>query len=161
MSLLVDRPLAIENAFIMKHKLRLPIVVSLLVSIIGCSAPKQSSVSFGGHRFLVELATTLEQRARGLMYRQHLDEDKGMLFIFEDEEVHPFWMKNTYIPLDMIWIDKNRKVVFISKNTPPSTDEPYRAINPRKKAKYVLELCGGTADKIGLDVGDKLTLDIN
>jgi uncharacterized membrane protein (UPF0127 family) len=145
----------------MKYKLILIAFFPLLVSALGCSTPKQSSVRFEDHRFLVELATTPEQRARGMMFRQNLDEDKGMLFIFEEEEVQPFWMKNTYIYLDIIWIDRSRKVVFISRNTPPCTEEPYRSINPRKKAKYVLELPGGTADKIGLDVGDKLILDIN
>jgi len=145
----------------MKCKLILLAFVPLLVPVLGCSMSKQSSVRFKEHRFLVELATTPEQRARGLMYRQSLDEDKGMLFIFDEEEVVPFWMKNTYIYLDIIWIDTSRKVVFISRNTPPCTEEPYRSINPRKKAKYVLELLGGTADKIRLDVGDELILDIN
>ena len=133
----------------------------LLVSALGCSTPKQSSVRFEKHRFLVELATTPDQRARGMMFRQNMDEDKGMLFIFDEEEVQPFWMKNTYIYLDIIWIDRSRKVVFISRNTPPCTEEPYHSINPGKKAMYVLELRGGTADKIGLDVGDELILDIN
>ena len=145
----------------MKQKLRLLVIFPLLISVIGCGAPKQSSVRVKGHRFYVELATTPDVRARGLMFREHLDADKGMLFIFDEEKVSPFWMKNTYIPLDIIWLDKNRKVVFISKNTQPWTQEPGPAINPRKKAKYVLEICGGTADKIGLAVGDEVILDIN
>jgi len=83
-----------------------------------------------------------------------------MLFIFEEEGVYPFWMKNTFIPLDMIWIDNSGTVVFISKNTPPCEQEPCPTIAPGRKAKYVLELCGGTADRIGLTVGDTVALDM-
>jgi len=135
-------------------------ILPLIVVTLGCNFSNQSSIRFESHRFSVELATTPEQRARGLMFREHLDPDRGMLFIFEEEGVYPFWMKNTLIPLDIIWIDKNRTVVFISNNTPPCEQEPCRTINPRKKAKYVLEVCGGTADRIGLIVGDKLAFDL-
>ena len=131
-----------------------------LISTIGCDRSDQSSVWFEDHCFSVEVVTTPQERARGLMFREHLDPDRGMLFIFDWEAVYPFWMKNTRIPLDIIWIDSNKEVVFISKDTQPCEQEPCPTINPYKKAKYVLEVCGGTADKIGLEVGDKLKLDI-
>jgi len=131
-----------------------------LTSAIGCNSSRQSTVWFEKHCFYVELARTPEERARGLMFREHLDPDKGMLFIFDWEAVHPFWMKNTLIPLDIIWINRNGEVVFISKDTQPCEQEPCPTINPYRKAKYVLEVCGGTADNIGLAVGDKLTLHI-
>ena len=131
-----------------------------LVSATGCDRSDQSRVWFENHCFEVEVVTTPQERARGLMFREHLDPDKGMLFIFDWEAVHPFWMKNTLIPLDIIWIDRNKEVVFISKDAQPCEEEPCPTINPYKKAKYVLEVCGGTADKIGLEVGDKLKLDI-
>jgi uncharacterized membrane protein (UPF0127 family) len=95
------------------------------------------------------------------MFREDLDPNRGMLFIFEEEGVYPFWMKNTLIPLDIIWIDKSKTVVFISKNTLPCEQEPCPTINPRKKAKYVLELCGGTADRIGLKAGDRLVFNVD
>ncbi len=95
------------------------------------------------------------------MFREHLEPDEGMLFVFEEEGVHPFWMKNTLIPLDIIWIDNDRSVVFVSKNTPPCEQEPCPTINPGKKAKYVLEVCGGTADRIGLKVGDRLVFQVH
>lgn len=131
-----------------------------LVSATGCDRSDQSRVWFENHCFEVEVVTTPQERARGLMFREHLDPDNGMLFIFDWEAVHPFWMKNTLIPLDIIWIDRNKEVVFISKDAQPCEEEPCPTINPYKKAKYVLEVCGGTADKIGLEVGDKLKLDI-
>jgi uncharacterized membrane protein (UPF0127 family) len=144
-----------------KQRLLFFAILLLIVAPPGCNPANQSSVRFGSHRFSVELATTPEQRARGLMFREHLGTDKGMLFVFEQEGVYPFWMKNTLIPLDIIWIDKSAKVVFISKNTPPCEHVPCPTINPGEKAKYVLEICGGTADRIGLGVGDKLEFDVD
>jgi len=139
----------------------LPLATLLaLISAIGCDGSGQSRVLFEDHCFYVEVVETPQERARGLMFREHLDPDNGMLFIFDWEAVYPFWMKNTLIPLDIIWIDSNKEVVFISKDAQPCEQEPCPTINPYKRAKYVLEVCGGTADKIGLEVGDKLKLDI-
>jgi hypothetical protein len=136
-------------------------VVPLFLATLGCNAPNHRSIRFESHVFSVELATTAEKRARGLMFREHLDPDNGMLFVFEQEGMHPFWMKNTLIPLDIIWIDKNKTVVFLSKNTPPCQHVPCPTINPGKEAKYVLEVCGGTADRIGLEVGHKMVFDVD
>ena len=144
----------------MRQTFSLAAILLALISPIGCDRSDQSRVWFEDHCFYVEVVTTPQERARGLMFREHLDPDKGMLFVFDWEAVYPFWMKNTLIPLDIIWIDRNKEVVFISKDTQPCEQEPCPTINPYKKAKYVLEVCGGTADKIGLEVGDKLKLDI-
>lgn len=127
--------------------------------LYGCGTAAKE-VYFGDHRFEVELAVTPKQRARGLMFRKKLDEDKGMLFIFEEEGIHPFWMKNTFIPLDIIWADKNKKVVFIKRDAQPCKDGPCSLAHPTKKAKYVLEVNGGIAGRIGLGVGDSLAFDI-
>ena len=136
-------------------------LMALIVLISGCisnqdiEVPKQNQVCINDNCFYVELATTPDERALGLMFREHLDPDKGMLFIFEEEGVHPFWMKNTLIPLDIIWISEDKEVVFISKNTQPCKTDICPSINPGKKARYVLEVNGGVSDKIGLNVGDK------
>ncbi|MDD2665965.1 MAG: DUF192 domain-containing protein [Methanocellales archaeon] len=151
------------------HKILIGILalVTLAVLIIGCisdqppEVSKQNQVCIKGTCFYVELATTPDERARGLMFREHLDPDKGMLFIFEEEGVHPFWMKNTLIPLDIIWISEDKEVVFISKNTQPCEADICPSINPDKKAKYVLEVNGGVSDKIGLRVGDKALIFCN
>lgn len=110
--------------------------------------------------FSVELAETAEAQGQGLMGRQSLDKNKGILFIFEQEGVYPFWMKDTLIPLDIIWIDKDRKVVFINKNSQPCSISDCPAINPEVKAKYVLEINTGISEKTGLAIGDKAELNI-
>ena len=120
----------------------------------------QNQVCFKGSCFDVELAITAEKRTYGLMFKKELGADKGMLFIFEDEKEHSFWMKNVLIPLDIIWINKEKKVVFISKNNQPCKDDNCPSINPDKKAQYVLELNGGTADKIDLKVADSFIFNI-
>jgi len=94
------------------------------------------------------------------MFKKHLDDDGGMLFLFEEENVYPFWMKNTFIPLDILWINSNKEIVFIYKNAQPCITEPCPVIYPGKKAKYVLELHGGISDTIGLIEGDKVSFDL-
>ena len=90
----------------------------------------------------VELARTPEERARGLMFRDHLDPDTGMLFIFAEPEVHSFWMHNTLISLDMIHLGDDRTVVGVVASAPPRNDEP-RSVG--KPARYVLEVAAGEA----------------
>jgi len=114
----------------------------------------QSRVCFGQECFSVELALTPDQQAFGLMNRTHLDADKGMLFVFSQDGVYPFWMKDTLIPLDMIWMDSGGRVVFIGKDEQPC-GVVCPTVNPGKNARYVLELNAGAADRIGLNVGDR------
>lgn len=117
--------------------------------------------------FEVELAQTAAEWAKGLMFRESLDAGKGMFFIFKNEEIYPFWMKNTLIPLDIIWINENKEIVFIAENVlpcPPAGEtgktEICPSINPNNKtAKYVLEINGGFARKLGLKIGDKAEFD--
>jgi len=105
--------------------------------------------------FSVEIAKTETQREKGLMDRKELDKDKGMLFIFEKEGIYPFWMKNTLIPLDIIWINSNNKVVFFSQNVQPCKSLICPSVVPSTKAKYVLEVNAGISEKIGLKIGDE------
>lgn len=122
----------------------------------------QPQVCFKEHCFFVELAKTEEARAQGFMFRKSLDKDKGMLFIFNQEGVYPFWMKNTIIPLDIIWLSKDSKIVFISKSAQPclpaqaDTKSSCTGINPEVNAQYVLEINAGVSDELGLNVGDGL-----
>ncbi|PJC82720.1 hypothetical protein CO006_02210 [Candidatus Roizmanbacteria bacterium CG_4_8_14_3_um_filter_35_14] len=126
-----------------------------------CPLEKQNQVCFKNYCFNVELAKTAEEMKNGLMFRENMDSDRGMLFIFEKEGEYPFWMKNTLIPLDIIWINKDKEVVFISENAQPCEEgKPCLSVNPDKDAEYVLEVNGGTAEKIGLKVGDKITISI-
>ena len=108
--------------------------------------------------FEVEVVDSLETRTRGLMFRESLDKDKGMWFVFEESKVYPFWMKNTLIPLDMIWIDENLKVVAIIENAIPCEEDPCEPYNPGKEALYVLEINGGLSSEDGLSVGDIISV---
>lgn len=101
----------------------------------------------------IEIADNGPERQQGLMYRKTMDETKGMLFIFPTEELQGFWMKNTYIPLDIMFVNKDKEIVKIHKNTTPfsETDLP-----SGKPAIYVVETVGGFADKYGLKEGDKI-----
>jgi uncharacterized protein len=90
----------------------------------------------------VELARTDEQRARGLMFRRDLPRDRGMLFIFDETSEHPFWMHNTLIALDLIYLGDDRRVVGVVANAEPRTDTP-RTVG--KPSRYVVEVSGGEA----------------
>ena len=94
------------------------------------------------------------------MYRKSLERNKGMIFVFKEEGVRSFWMKNTLIPLDMVWINENKEVVDIFKNVQPCK-EKCKKITSDKKAKYVLEINAGQTESINLKIGDKLDFDIN
>jgi uncharacterized protein len=107
----------------------------------------------GVHVFAVELAVTDEQRERGLMFRRELPEGRGMLFKFEPDQDIAMWMKNTYIPLDMIFIRSDGRILRIAENTKP---ESTRIIPSGGAARGVLEVIGGTARKLGLAPGDRV-----
>lgn len=119
------------------------------------------SVEIGGKTFKVEIADTREKQALGLMFRDSMPADRGMLFIFPDEAPRSFWMKNTRIALDIMYFDKDLKLVSISADTPPcrvSRCPSYPSVVP---ARYVLELNAGTASALGVGPGDRLILDLD
>lgn len=101
----------------------------------------------------IQIANTEFDRQLGLMYRKNMDENRGMLFIFPDVQVRSFWMRNTEIPLDMIFIDVNKTILNIAKNTTPYSDISYSSSGP---AKYVLEVKGGFADRHNISSGDRV-----
>ena len=102
--------------------------------------------------FLVELAKTKEERERGLMFRKELPERRSMFFIFNQEGPRWFWMKNTLIPLDIIFINQDQKIVgTVTRATPES-----KKLLGGWKSKFVLEVNGGLAEKYGIKEGDKI-----
>jgi uncharacterized membrane protein (UPF0127 family) len=105
------------------------------------------------HRFDVEIARSSEQQATGLMYRRDLPADGGMLFVNSNERRQSMWMKNTFIPLDMLFIDKSGKIVRIVERTVPHSLE---TISSRQPVKATLELNGGTASRLGIEEGDRV-----
>ena len=107
----------------------------------------------------LEIADTGQGRARGLMFRKELPEDQGMLFIFPEEGVYSFWMKNTLIPLDIIWLDKDLRVVYIKSFVPPCKNYDCPGYNPQIKAKYVLEVNAGFSGIYHIKIGEKAYLE--
>lgn len=107
--------------------------------------------SSGTHEFSVEVMHSGPQRERGLMFRRFLPQDRGMLFDFERERPLMMWMKNTFLPLDMIFIGRSGNVVGLAENTEPFSQ---RIIPSGAPASGVLEVNAGTAARIGLKIGD-------
>tara|TARA_Y100001936_G_scaffold98919_1_gene97240 strand:+ start:1326 stop:1745 length:420 start_codon:yes stop_codon:yes gene_type:complete len=112
-----------------------------------------SSSNQSCNHFVVWLAETRNQQTRGLMYVKSLPKNTGMLFIYPNSNIRAMWMKNTFISLDMIFIDENGIVSSIEKNTEPQS---LKTIRSEKPIKYVLELAGGKTDQIKLIEGDHI-----
>ncbi len=104
--------------------------------------------------FTVEMAVTMEERAQGLMYRKELADGRGMLFDFSPEQNVAMWMKNTYIPLDMIFIKADGRILRIAENTEPLSTQIISSGGP---VRAVLELIGGAARKYGIAPGDQVS----
>jgi uncharacterized protein len=102
----------------------------------------------------IEIADSEEKEIQGLMYRKSMEENRGMIFIFEKPEIHNFWMKNTLISLDIIFIDENKKILNIHKNTTVRSEKPLPSAGP---VLYVVEVNAGFSDKYGIKDGDKIS----
>ena len=116
--------------------------------------PLEIASKNGVHVFAVEMAATPEEQAKGLMFRRQLPEGQGMLFDFHQEQPGvSFWMKNTYIPLDMIFIRGDGRILRIAENTVPLSETLVPSGGP---VRAVLEVIGGTAKKLGIAPGDRV-----
>src|SRR5262245_10516389 len=115
--------------------------------------PLEIASKSGVHVFAVEMASTPEEVARGLMFRRQLPEGQGMLFDFHKEQPTSVWMKNTYIPLDMIFIRADGRIVNIAENRVPLSETLVPSGGP---VRAVLEVIGGTAKKLGIAPGDRV-----
>jgi uncharacterized membrane protein (UPF0127 family) len=110
--------------------------------------------SNGEHRFTVEVAKTPEEQAQGLMFRNTVPPDRGMIFPYDPPVQVSFWMKNTLVPLDMIFIGPDGKIGRIAANTVPMSLDPVPSIDP---VSAVLEIAGGRAAELGIKEGDKVS----
>lgn len=110
------------------------------------------------HRFLVAVAETPEQKRTGLMFRESMPEEEGMLFRFNPPKIPGMWMKNTLIPLDMLFIKADGTIAYIAENTVPKTLD---IIRPSEVVSYVLELNGGICKKLGINVNDQVVLPLD
>jgi uncharacterized membrane protein (UPF0127 family) len=137
----------------------LAVLVAALVSFASFGAraasvqPLEIVTRSGVQVFSVEMATTEEEKTTGLMYRKDLPDGKGMLFDFSPEQQISMWMKNTYIPLDMIFIQADGRILRIAENTEPMST---KIISSGGLAKGVLEVIAGTAQKYGIAPGDRV-----
>lgn len=141
--------------------MRTSYVTALFLSLLmsGCGNAKDPWVELGGRRFNVEIADDDKERARGLMFRDSMDDGRGMLFIHDEQQRLAYWMKNTRIALDILYFDSERRLVSQQRDVPPCSlgnrCPPYPSHAP---AIYVLELNAGQAAKLGLKDGAVLTL---
>jgi hypothetical protein len=130
----------------------------LALTLCACSGSGRAHwVELGGKRFQVEVADDFEERARGLMFRDEMPADSGMLFVHEREAPLAFWMKNTEIPLDILYFDEDRRLVSIQRGVPPcSAGDRCPSYPSEGPAKYVLELNAGRSDALDLEPGTEI-----
>ncbi|HSL20055.1 MAG TPA: DUF192 domain-containing protein [Vicinamibacterales bacterium] len=143
-------------------------VVLLAIGLVACGgahvngqwASPRGEVTFpDSTRVTVEIADTDAKRQRGLMFRERMAPGDGMIFLFDEPGNYPFWMKNTLIPLDMIWLDKDARIVWIAESVPPCKADPCPSYDHKGQALYVVEVVSGFAKQHKLKVGDKLVLE--
>jgi uncharacterized membrane protein (UPF0127 family) len=138
------------------------ILLAFILLIPACAQGQQTLVihsATGGHQVRVEVVTEPADQARGLMYRRSLGKDSGMLFIFRQEGLQSFWMKNTLIPLDMIFVSRDLAIVDITTMQPCITD-PCPSYTSRQPAKYVLEINAGYCRSHNIIIGDKISSEV-
>ena len=140
--------------------IRILIVLGILFITSSCQPKGPSRVCYQNTCFEVKVAKTESNRLKGLQFRQNLGEREGMLFIFSERAQHSFWMKDTYIPLDIIWLDDARHIVHIEHNVSPCYSLQCPVYAPRLKSLYVLEINAGEAAKYGLKLGAKMYFDL-
>lgn len=117
-----------------------------------------TTLQAGMHNIVAMVARTPEQRATGLMYRREMPAHEGMLFVFEEPATQCFWMKNTLIPLDMLFIDDGGRVVGLIERAEPLTTSPR---DPGVPCRYVLEVNGGLCHSLDVCVGDRVRLEFD
>lgn len=137
---------------------RIALLPLLACAMSGCAGASQPWVELAGQRFTVELADDDAERARGLMFRDAMAEDRGMLFVHDTQEPQAYWMKNTRIALDILYFDNDRKLVAQQRDVPPcSLGDACPSYPSNAPARYVLELNAGQAEKLKLQDGATLT----
>lgn len=145
------------------------IALALALALGACGSdasaetPGTIDVKLGGKAFTLEVAVTREQVERGLMGREHLANDGGMIFVFDDQQVRRFWMKNCLMDLDIVFVDNSGRIVAIHTMRYPRTDEekadpPYYSSG--YPARFAIELNAGEAGRLGLQEGQELGVDV-
>ncbi len=132
-------------------KRNIPILFLLLILIFLFSCQKNKILFINDKRVYIEIADSPKERAKGLMFRDELEKDHGMLFIFESNKVVTFWMKNTFIPLSIAFIDTNYRIVHITDMSPLDEMTSHSSVYP---IKYALEMDQGWFKRNNIKIGD-------
>ena len=142
----------------MRNFLTAALLINLAFITTGCAQTRDGTwAEVGGQRFRIDVADTDELQGRGLMFRREMAADQGMLFIHDDMAPIAYWMKNTYIPLDILYFDDKMKLVSAQLNVPPCGEQAQCPVYPSAgPAKYVLEINAGLAEQLKLKVGNPL-----
>ena len=153
------------NLLNMKIKILIILLIVLIFALFSVTNLKnlfnsQNTVEIGGQKIIVELADTGEKRTQGLSGREGLAAGQGMLFVFGQSRVYPFWMKDMRFSIDIIWIQDD-SVVDIWPNAPVPNIDDIPSYTPQAEANYVLEVNAGFVERLNIDGGDKVTIDIN
>lgn len=146
-----------------------PLLLGLLFPLLACREAPTPAVSAGrptepaatlpgGDTLKLILAVTPGEQERGLMFVESLPDDRGMLFLYAEDGIRPFWMKNCTISLDMIWLAADGTVVDITREAPPCVQEPCPTYRPSAPCRFTLEVRGGLAAERGLKAGDRILL---
>jgi uncharacterized membrane protein (UPF0127 family) len=155
--------LLIQDKRVPETPLHLRILAILLLALPGLfylypssSGPdiKIIPLYIGSQKFTVEIADTPEKQVTGLMYRESIPGDFGMLFIYGNEDYRGFWMKNCLVSLDLIYLDRHKQVIDLHLNVPPCKKAPCKTYRSEQPAQYVLELRGNRAKELNLKLGD-------
>lgn len=144
----------------MAKKMMIFLVIFLAFFAANCAQKNPQALiktNSGNVKLDIEIADDINERSKGLMFRNSMEEFHGMLFVFEAEKEHAFWMKNTLIPLDMIFINSNNEIIDI-KYAVPCESDPCPTYNPSGAVLYVLETNGNFTKRHGIDVGDRIEI---
>ncbi|MDY6865513.1 MAG: DUF192 domain-containing protein [Halobacteriota archaeon] len=149
----------IDSLFV-KRTLTIVLLI-LLVALTGCldfSGDDIVEVEIGDTLVYAEVSDSSSEKIRGLMYRTHLNETEGMLFVYDSERNLSFWMKNMEIPIDMIWLDSNLSIVHIEDSVPPCKGGDCPTYTAPSKAMYILEVRANFTNRNDVQVGDQIKL---
>jgi uncharacterized membrane protein (UPF0127 family) len=141
----------------MRKIISLSVLFFILFSSV-CAAPGKFIKIFypNGFEVTTELAITEAERQLGLMFRDKLDPDQGMLLVFEQEGYYSIWMKNMKIPLDILWLDKDKRIVHIERSVPPCKEEPCPSYRSEIPSMYVLEVKSGEVERNKIKLYNRL-----
>jgi len=141
----------------MKHFISIALTASFLLPYVSLAKEKFIPIFLpNGKKIIAELALNDEQRQRGLMFRKNINKDQGMLFIFKEEGLYSFWMKNMSFPIDILWLNKEKRIVHIEQGVPPCQKIPCPSYVSKNPALYVLELKAGTVEENAIQLYDRI-----